>query len=98
MSPSRCPRRQPGFTIVEILVVVAIIAILAALFVGAVSRVRGKADEVLARSDISQLDNAIAAFKAKMQISPPSGGGGLPFPAANLATNPSAKEGDVPAL
>ena len=77
-------RRPAGFTLVEILVVIAIIAILAGLLLSAVNRVRSKAQEVSARSDFSQIDTALSGFRAKFNAHVECHGDN---PAAN--TNPT---------
>jgi len=64
--PTR-PDRRGGFTLVELLVVITIIAILFSLTAAAVVKAREKADEVRTRNDISQLANAIQAFKTDFQ-------------------------------
>jgi prepilin-type N-terminal cleavage/methylation domain-containing protein len=64
-----CRRRRAAFTLVELLVVILIIAILFSLAAGAVIKALGKADEVRARSDITQLANAVQAFKTQFQVS-----------------------------
>src|SRR5579871_5379653 len=64
-----CRQRRAAFTLVELLVVILIIAIMFALAAGAVVKALGKADEVRARNDITQLANGIAAFKTQFQVS-----------------------------
>src|SRR5262249_22208659 len=60
--------RRGGFTMVELLVVMTIIAILVALVAAAVTRVIGKGDEVRVRNDITQLANAVQAFKTDFKV------------------------------
>ena len=76
-------RTQPtasGFTLLEVSVVVIIIAILAALAVPVVSKLRARADRVKCSANLRNL--AIAAnqyvqqHNAWPQIAPPGGGGG----------------------
>src|SRR5256885_11964690 len=67
-TPTRSARRA-GFTLVELLVVITIIAILFALTSAAVIKALGKSDEVRTRNDISQLQSAIQAFKTDFQVS-----------------------------
>jgi prepilin-type N-terminal cleavage/methylation domain-containing protein len=62
-------RRRAAFTLVELLIVILIMAILFALATGAVIKALGKADEVRARNDITQLANGVAAFKQHFNVS-----------------------------
>ncbi|MFO0846974.1 MAG: type II secretion system protein [Gemmataceae bacterium] len=66
------PTRRPGYTLVELLMVIAIISILAALLITAVSRVRGVAKSATANTDIAQLDTVLTKFKQDFNVSPPS--------------------------
>jgi prepilin-type N-terminal cleavage/methylation domain-containing protein len=61
-------RRRAGFTLVEVMVVVAIIAILVSLTAAAVFKVIGKGDELKARKDMSDLQLAIENFKAQFKV------------------------------
>jgi prepilin-type N-terminal cleavage/methylation domain-containing protein len=84
--------RRGAFTLIELLVVIAIIAILAALTMAAVQKVRERGRDVQARSDITQLEAACAAFKAKFGIFPPcfgDGSGGTFRLATSYGTNSS---------
>ncbi|MSU80221.1 MAG: prepilin-type N-terminal cleavage/methylation domain-containing protein [Gemmataceae bacterium] len=63
--------RRPGFTLVEILVVIAIIAILAALVVGGVVSFMSKGPEIQTRNDLLQLSTALDKFYAKYKFYPP---------------------------
>jgi len=69
-------RKSPwrGFTLIEMLVVIAIIAVLVSLTAGVVLKILEKGPEVQRRSDISQLSESIAQFKQvfKLDESPPS--------------------------
>lgn len=65
-------RRRGGFTLIEVLVVIAIIAILVALTTAGVFRYMDKIPEITTKNEISQLSNALAAFKTKFRMYPPS--------------------------
>jgi prepilin-type N-terminal cleavage/methylation domain-containing protein len=60
--------RRAGFTLVELVVVVGIIAVLVSLTAAVVFKVAGKGDELIARHDISNLAAAIEAFKQQMKV------------------------------
>src|SRR5215469_12172471 len=73
LSGSRGSARN-GFTLIELLVVIAVIAILAALIfpvVGAIKRIRV---QTRARSELTQVESAIADYKAKLGFYPPDNG------------------------
>jgi prepilin-type N-terminal cleavage/methylation domain-containing protein len=57
--------RRRGFTLIELLVVIAIIGILMSLTMVAVSKVRSSAKRTAATTEIAQIGNAVATFKAK---------------------------------
>lgn len=59
---------RPAFTLVELLTVIAIIAVLIGLTTAAVQKVRIRTLEVRNRHDISQMALAIDAFNAKYQV------------------------------
>lgn len=66
------PRR--GFTLIEVLVVITILAILVALLVPALGGAQLRARIVQVRTDISALESAIGQFKSDFSsIEPPSG-------------------------
>jgi prepilin-type N-terminal cleavage/methylation domain-containing protein len=60
----RSRRGRAGFTLIELLVVMAIIAILVSLTAAAVMKFFSKGDETRRRSDISQMQAALAQAKA----------------------------------
>lgn len=64
---------RAGFTLVEMLLVIAIISVLISLIVGASWGAVRRAKEGAQRAEISQLETAIVAFKAKFGVEPPSG-------------------------
>jgi prepilin-type N-terminal cleavage/methylation domain-containing protein len=69
--PFHAARRRAGFTLIEILVVIAIIAILASLLLGAVMLFLNKGPDIRTKNDISQLSNALNNFKVKYGQYPP---------------------------
>src|SRR5438128_1061938 len=69
MRRTSTPSPRAGFTLVELLVVITIIAILMSLTTAAVVKVIGKRDELNARNDISQLGVGIQAFKTEFGVS-----------------------------
>lgn len=76
LAPSpRRPINRPraGFTLIEILAVIVVIAILIALLLPAVSRVQNTARIAQVRTEISALESAVATFKTTYGIQPPSG-------------------------
>lgn len=65
-------RLRGGFTLVELMVVVVIIAILIGLVLPAIIGVRQRAREAEVKNDIAKLEQAITAFKVEFGIEPPS--------------------------
>ena len=55
--------RRGGFTVVEILVVITVIAILAAMLIPVVGGAMRRANEFAIQSEMTQLDMAIEQFK-----------------------------------
>jgi prepilin-type N-terminal cleavage/methylation domain-containing protein len=66
------PRRAPGFTLVEILVVLAILSVLAGLVTVSVQRARKFADVKKVRFEIQQLEAAALAYKNGFGDYPPT--------------------------
>ena len=62
---------RPGFTLVELLIVMAIIAILAGLLLAGVQRVQIVADRTKAANDVTQLASSCAEFKREFGFYPP---------------------------
>ncbi|TWU19350.1 type II secretion system protein [Allorhodopirellula heiligendammensis] len=73
--PSRSQRHPvtSGFTLVEILVVIAIIGILAGVLIPAISNALGRAKTSAQRLEINALDQAVKAYEAKYGDFPPDG-------------------------
>ncbi|MBN1256121.1 MAG: type II secretion system protein [Planctomycetes bacterium] len=57
-------KNTAGFSLVELLIVIAVISILAGLTLAVVSSVRGKAVEVRAVQTIGEIDKALSIFKS----------------------------------
>src|SRR5438132_3353467 len=65
-------KARESFTLLELLIVIAIITILISIAVGVYFKVYGLADQLAARSDISQMSAALEKFKADGKFYPPS--------------------------
>jgi prepilin-type N-terminal cleavage/methylation domain-containing protein len=66
--PKRSISVRPGFTLVELLVAIAIIGILLAMLVPAVMRIYGVGTQVVAQNDINQLETAVQNFKVNYKV------------------------------
>ncbi len=64
--------RQAGFTMIELLVTIVIITLLIGLLLPAINSARKSAINARVRAEISSLETAIGAFKAKYGFEPPS--------------------------
>lgn len=62
------PGSRGGFTLVELLVVVTIIAVLIALISSGVMAALARGSEVSARNEVTQLANGVQAFKGQFQV------------------------------
>ena len=80
------PSSRSGFTLIELMVVIVIIAILMALILPAINGVRRTAREKQVSAEITQLDQAIASFKAQFGVEPPSS---LHIPAQPASGSPA---------
>src|SRR5262249_40072054 len=79
-------RRRRGFTLVELLVVMAIIAVLIGLLVPAVQKIRGVANQLQCQNNMRQLTIAMQSMSMKHKKLPPLLG---PYPAGTLGMNNS---------
>lgn len=84
--PTDRPARHSGYTLIELLMVIAIISILAALLISAVNRVRGVAKTTTATADITQLDTVLTKFKQDFNV----------LPASHMLASVAAANGVVP--
>ena len=64
--------RRRGFTLIEVLTVIAIIALLAALVLGLAGHAQKTAAKKKATSEISQLESFIGAYQAQYGQVPPT--------------------------
>jgi prepilin-type N-terminal cleavage/methylation domain-containing protein len=69
---SASTKSRPAFTLIEMLLVIAIVGILAALLLGAIMRSLGVADTLKVKNEVSQLDVALQSFKTTYGFFPPS--------------------------
>lgn len=64
-------RNREGFTLIEMLVVVGVIAILASITLGVLSMAKGKSQEKRIEGQLNQLVTAIEQYKSKVGFYPP---------------------------
>ena len=86
MRHSQSNRQQVGgYTLIELLAVIAIITLLLGILLPAVQKIRAKGPQLQTRSEIGQIENAIESFKSTYDV------GYLPsvFILANDYTNPA---------
>ena len=68
---SPTPRRRTGFTLVEVMVVMVIIGLLAAILVPVLGSVLRRTNEAAVKVEIGSLESALADFKARFGTDPP---------------------------
>jgi len=68
MRHSETIRRRSGFTLIELIVVIGIIAILAGLLLAAITKVRDLGPRVRTKDEIGQMSLAVENFKATYQV------------------------------
>ena len=60
--PPFCRRDRRGFTLIEILIVISIIALLSSLVLVAINRARSGTNEAIAKQLVSSLSNALELY------------------------------------
>ena len=66
------PCHRPGFTLVELMIVIGIIATLIALLLPAINGARETAKRSVAQSEIAQISYGLTAFREDRRVTPPS--------------------------
>lgn len=81
--------RRAGFTLIEVLIAVAIITVLAGLLLVGVSSARKSAKRYQTISEITQLQTACENFKQTFKVFPPTPPNGFTIPTTVLSTDTS---------
>lgn len=82
LNHARVPRQSPGFTLIELIVVVAILALLAALLLPAYNNVVARGQAAKCISNLKQIGAAVAGYAGDHDGAFPRGGwggGGIPL-------------------
>lgn len=94
-----CSSRRPGFTLVELLVVIAVIAVLVALLLPAVQNARAAAQRAQCRNNMRQLGVALHNYHSAISAFPPamicSDDGMLVYANANILLLPYLEQVNV---
>ena len=70
--PSAPAPRRTAFTLIELVIVILVISILAAMLLPALAQVKARANDARCKGEIDQLATAIAMFKQSYGVEPPS--------------------------
>ena len=68
---TRTTARRMGFTLTEMIIVIAIISVLVAILLPALSKVKTAAERTEAQTEMAQLTTACTTFKQKFGFMPP---------------------------
>ncbi len=68
----RLPRRQRGFTLIELMIVVAIVGILAAIAIALYANVHARARLAKAQADVRAIASSITLYQTHMGAMPPN--------------------------
>ena len=71
LATSEAQRRDSGFTILELLVAIAIVGVLASLIIPAVGQARASAQRIQCSNNLRQFFIAVGAYESTHQMFPP---------------------------
>lgn len=94
-SMSVTAKKQKGFTIVELLIVIVVIAILATISVVAYNGVQDRAHDTAVKSDLSNFAKKIMLYHAEEGSYPPGNGSSATAGVGNLALSRGSYDTDV---